>query len=138
MSAMSYSFVQASYNKEETDVESKYETYTFHVKKDVINSSGMILAIPKPEKGACYNKIIVECCTNILQQCANSLSKSVTNIGGRKTEHGIDIEMRHQIAEASNVLQWIVNSTSWETGEYEDFDKFEIQQKLDMIKLYSI
>lgn len=155
---MSHEFIQAGFHKK-TGRETNDNTYEFEATESKLSKpqGGVVLLVPKAVSSVHYNKLLVECCVNMLFECAQSLSKNidlrsmspdefaeaVTGEGReeyvpkRKTEHGIDIEMTHQVREIAGLLQWISNSTSWGDGEYHSFDKAEITRRLEMLKFFS-
>jgi len=53
----------------------------------------------------------------------------------KETENNIPYQFVSLIVHMSYVLQWITNSTSWELGELQDFDRDEIRLKLKNIHI---
>ena len=80
--------------------------------------------------GVGYQKVFTECLMNAFQMLSSATSKTLKKYDGETTQDGLPIELRNQVAEIGNVLQWVANSTSWRNGEYYPFDAFEIEQKL--------
>ncbi len=90
--------------------------------------AGRLFGVPNI-KGS-YQKTFTECLINAFQMLSHATSKTLKRIDGETTNDGLPIELRNQVAEIGNVLQWIANSTSWRNGKYYPFDAFEIEQKL--------
>lgn len=153
---MSHEFRQVRYDRIIEDGEIHYE---FTVKEGSIykEDTGVLLIVPNIGSGTNYSKVLTECTMNMAFQAGLHLSKNIdldkisstefadtiTNstreryVPKRITQHGIDIEMTHQVREIAALLQWISNSSSWEHGDYFDFDKLAIKDKLDILKGYS-
>ena len=52
-----------------------------------------------------------------------------------ETNNKIPMQYVMLIGQMAGLLQWIVNSTSWDLGELQDFDAFEIRNKCKRITL---
>jgi len=95
---------------------------------------GMLLGIPSTERG--YMKIGVECTVNLLQGFAENLDKNVSTEtyfekpNKQISKMDIPMEFQHQFMELSNLMQYMVNCTSWKGKEYYSFDAIEIRNKL--------
>ncbi|MDF2880029.1 MAG: hypothetical protein K0R54_586 [Clostridiaceae bacterium] len=85
-----------------------------------------------------YHKTFLECLCNAICDLSNALSKDIMHfedylIGTGKTKDGLNIEFRHMFSQFGQVLRYIVNCTSWRTGNFEPFDAFEISKKLSYV-----
>lgn len=79
------------------------------------------LFMPNVEDDVPYTKALLECCVNILVKCLQSRSRP----------QGINEEMIIQMQQIGRTLGYMINSTSWQRGTYENFDKFEIGKRLE-------
>ncbi len=89
------------------------------------------LALPMYKKNTTHSKMLVECIANLLFDAVNGMNKIEIP---REIERNNNLPMAYVrlLVRLSNVLQWVVNSTSWqEGGELHLFDKMEVK---DMLK----
>lgn len=88
----------------------------------------ILLAMPKIDDNDKYLKTFLECWANI----GFDAMDKIRNI---KNMNGIPEKYANFLIESINLLQWIVNSTSWREGdEVKDFDKYEIRHKLRVLR----
>jgi hypothetical protein len=123
---MSEEFVKSHYEWDD-----EKEAYVFTTREDIADRGPCMV---RPD--SINQKEIVECCVNLLHDATHHLSKATH--GHSTTDDNIEIEMVHQISGIADLLQYIVNSTSWQEGDYYyEFDKIEIKQRLESLKFYS-
>ena len=155
---MSHEFKLAGFSTSAYPEDDELAMCTFLMKREDIGSTNQAFVMPKTSSIGHFNKVLVECCVNFLFECTQALSKNVDFnrvtpdeyaqaittteslkdlYSKRKTQHGLDIEMTHQIRGIAAMLQWMVNSTSWKDGEYHAFDAVEITQRLEALKVHS-
>ena len=89
-----------------------------------------------------YYKSGIEVCVNLLNGFCDSSDKgNVNHMESNPMKHmtkdGVPTEMMHEMRRLAQVMQWMINSTSWNSenvqsgeGEYYAFDKAEINYKL--------
>lgn len=80
-------------------------------------------------------KELLECTSNLLCQITNGLSKNCKH-GSDVTESGLNIEMTHALRELGNLMQYIVNSYSFNSDYVQEFDAHEFANRLDEISSY--
>jgi len=103
--------------------------------KKILGRGLMLGYDPNDSEGKYYPRLkgLAECAVNLLQDVTSSMSKSVVDYGGRKTEDNLDVEFMHQVRMIANLLQWMVNSTSWREADYLPFDAMDIEMQLKHI-----
>lgn len=91
-----------------------------------------------------YAKTFFECLCNALKDFSEALTKDIAPeeyvkpfIEQEETKDGIPIELRNQVVQIGQLLQWIINSSSWRSGIYQPFDAFEIKNRVEYIKCFS-
>ena len=92
------------------------------------------IAIPRLEDDKSYHKVLIECMANLFKDLMSSVQKIEEPIGinkDNKVPHRYIITF-YQLACA---MQHMVNSTSWEIGELQQFDIDEINRKLKACRL---
>ena len=88
----------------------------------------ILLAMPKIDDNNKYLKMFLECWANIGFD-------AVDKIRNVKDTNSIPEKYANFLIENINLLQWIVNSTSWREGEkVMNFDKYEIRHKLRVLR----
>jgi len=92
------------------------------------------LTLPYVSDEKHYHRMIIECWANLGWRVFNSVS-NVENPVGVSDPMKVPIRFVFWLRDIANIMQYIVNSTSWETGKLEDFDKDEINRKVKMLKL---
>ena len=88
------------------------------------------LAIPKfnsDEKT--YMKALIECMANLFPTVINNMQKSEDPQTSRETHNNIPMQYVIMLGQMTALMQWIVNSTSLDIGELQDFDRFEVNKK---------
>jgi hypothetical protein len=86
-----------------------------------------LLAMPDMKNIDDYLKVFLECWANI---GFDALDK----IRNAKSMNGIPETYANFLIETISMLQWIVNSASWDRGEIHDFDIYEVRHKLRVMK----
>ncbi len=79
-----------------------------------------------------YEKMFMECMANMNKRMMNSVGNNENDDGSNATT-GVPMEYIRLFQIMSEAMQYIVNSTSWETGKLQKFDKDEINGKLKRI-----
>ena len=138
---MSYDFIQAKfYPKDYEDYEdmfSKRLTMSTDLpeegQKKVLSNDFHGLILPD------YNKnrkvVVIECCINLLKEVSDRLDIAVDHKHKGppyKTKSGLNEELAIRTRQIANALQWMINITSWSSGEVElfEFDKRELKKSL--------
>lgn len=104
-------------------------TYTIRL-KDREPSRLEVLILPEFNS---RRKELLECSANLLCRITNGLSKNC-EYGSDSTEDGLNIEMTHALRELGNLMQYIVNSSSFNNDYVQGYDTMEFERRLDMIK----
>jgi hypothetical protein len=86
-----------------------------------------LLAMPNMKDVNDYLKVFIECWANI---GFDALDK----IRNAQSMNGIPEKYGNFLIENINLLQWIVNSTSWRESEIFDFDIYEVRHKLRVMR----
>jgi len=93
------------------------------------------LAVPKLPPDVTYHKGLLECWTNIGVRIINSMNKSENPKTQTEIHNNIPYQYVSLIGHMTYLLQWITNSTSWELGQLQDFDRDEIRRKSKHVTL---
>jgi len=98
----------------------------------LFNDSGRprCLAVPKLSQDVAYHKGVLECWANIGAQLINSMQKSEDPKTLSETHNKIPMQYVALMGKISYILAYIVNTTSWRVGELQEFDQFEIKQRI--------
>lgn len=100
--------------------------------KEKLHHHNMMLAIPLFDEN--YKKELIECAVNLLKLVTESARPNMhpdfEKAKRGTTEHEIHETMLCQIRNISEILQHMVNSSSWLEGIYHGFDAFEIDRRL--------
>lgn len=99
--------------------------------------SGIALLIPI-EENVTYDKTVTSAAVNTMQRMTSSLRPNKGKIPFNelhtgKTDDGIHEELMAAVKDLSNLMQRIVQSSSWRYGEFHEFDKFTFGQELNKI-----
>jgi len=94
------------------------------------NSNPRCLAVPKLPLDVTYHKGILECWAVLGSQLMSALQKSEDPKTQKETHNNIPMQYVHLMGKMSYLLCWIVNSTSWDLGELQEFDRFEIDLRI--------
>lgn len=100
----------------------------------ILKPEGFVfLALPdhEPEE---RTRVILECLCNEIEKQADNASVTRKRYSDPVTESGIHEDMVIFFREIGDLLQYIVNSTSWEKNELKEYDKIELRQRLDFIR----
>ena len=90
-----------------------------------------VLGIPKID-GKTYHKGLFECWANLGHRLYCNMDK--IDDQGTIRKHNIPTPLAFLVGELGGLAQWISNSTSWQKGKLQDFDRDEIKQKLRFIE----
>lgn len=93
------------------------------------NDAPRCLAVPKLPLDITYHKGILECWANLGVMFVNGLQLSENPKTCREMHNNIPMQYVSMLGHMSGLIQWIVNSTSWEKGILQDFDKVEVNLK---------
>ena len=80
-----------------------------------------------------YHKGLFECLVNILKQITDKVNKSEPEHTPAAQRDNIPMKYVHLLIDMSNIMCHIIHSTSWEIGELQEFDRFEIERRLKML-----
>ena len=95
------------------------------------------LAIPEADGDTSYQKALLECWVNFGNSIMEALPKDeFPNGSGIEKNNNLPIPYIRLLQSIVPILQWIVNSTSWEEGKLFDFDKYEVNKVIEKLKLY--
>ena len=93
------------------------------------------LAVPALEDGnEPYHRLLLECMANMTKRITTAVDKWEEPVGTNKKNnipHSYLLMMCHM----AGIMAYMTNSTSWQTGKLEPFDKFEINRKLKLVRL---
>jgi len=103
--------------------------------KHLYDSNPRCLAVPVLPPDVTYMKVLIECWVNIGTRILNNMSKSEDPKTCRETNNNIPMQYVMMMGQMANLLQWMVNSTSWEKGILHDFDAREIRLKSKHVTL---
>lgn len=94
------------------------------------------LALPRifPELKP-YQKGLVECWANIGVDILCRMHKTEDPKTSTEINNNIPMQYLILMGQMSYILQWIINSTSWEEGSLKQFDRDEINRKLKVLHL---
>lgn len=93
------------------------------------------LTLPKFPSDIAYTKGLLECWANIGVQIINNMQKTEDPKTSKETKNNLPMQYVMLMGQMSYLLQWMINSVSWERGELQDFDRREINMKSKMLKL---
>jgi hypothetical protein len=99
------------------------------------NHSPRCLTVPKFPPDVAYIKGLLECWANLGVVLVSQGIKQETPYTSIETQKNISMTYMILISHMSNLLQWIVNSTSWRDGKIHDFDIDEIRSKCKLIMI---
>lgn len=107
--------------------------------KDVIleyDSPVLCLTIPKtPTDVKTYYKMLLECWANMGHGIINKVQKQSSVNFKKEINNNIPRDYLYLISRITDLLQWMVNSISWENGQSAKFDVDEIKQKLKLLDI---
>jgi hypothetical protein len=93
------------------------------------------LAIPELPPDVAYIKGLLECWANLGATIINNMQKSEDPHTSMETHSKIPMQYIMLMGQMAYLFQWIVNSTSWDLGILQGFDKQEIRIKCKGITL---
>ena len=132
---MSENFIQYTFPCKECIVQSickDGEQAIENIKHGLIDRPS--LAVPRfkdPDKS--YHKGLIECWANIGIQIINGMMKSEDS-NGKEVHNNIPYRYVCAIQQMTNIMGYMVNSTSWEKGETFEFDRTELARRLKHVK----
>lgn len=129
---MSKHFQSVRYAKDKKSPE--LDHYFLSGTEGILKPDGFIfLALPdhEPEE---RTRVILECLCNEIEKQADNASVTRKRYSDPVTESGIHEDIVIFFREIGDLLQYIVNSTSWEKNELKEYDKIELRQRLDFIR----
>ena len=92
------------------------------------------LTIPKNVKEVeTYHKILLECWANMGIQIIQSVQKQTSVNHKTEINNNLPRDYLYLMSRMGDLLQWMVNSTSWKAGESQNFDVSEIEKKLKLL-----
>ena len=102
------------------------------VKTDLFNDrdNPRCLAVPKLPLDVTYHKGLLECWATLGAQIVNSTQKSEDPKTKSEQHNNIPMQYVALMGKISYLLGWMVNSTSWDLGELQEFDRFEIDLRI--------
>jgi hypothetical protein len=97
-------------------------------KEKMYDDCPVVLILPENEH---HSKTIVECCFNLLA------NHGIPNIKGDNSlkKHGVHPKLALMLHMLSRVVGYLINCTSWEEQDLKNYDKHEINKRLDFCKL---
>jgi len=93
------------------------------------------LTLPKFPSKIAFTKGLLECWANIGVDIINNMQKSEDSKTSKETTNNLPMQYVMLMGQMSYLLQWMINSVSWERGELQDFDRQEINLKSKMLRL---
>jgi len=95
------------------------------------------LTVPydKVDEKNTHHKMLLECWANLGPKIINHTYIMISDIDSRETENNLPGQYIFLMRDLMGILQWMVNSTSWDLGVLQEFDKFEIKTKLKGLRL---
>ena len=94
------------------------------------------LALPKiPLDVKSYHKGLLECWANIGVNIICRMSKKEDPKTCTESNNNIPMQYVILMGNMIYLLQWMINSTSWNEGLLKDFDKLEINRKVKLFGL---
>ena len=92
------------------------------------------LTIPKFPSKVAYSKGLLECWANLGVGITNNMRKTEDPQTCSETNNNIPMQYIILLGQIANLMQWVVNSTSWDEGVLRDFDHAEVKRKCKTIK----
>ena len=107
------------------------------VKSVLFNDNGnpRCLAVPKLPLDITYHKGVLECWAVLGAELMSALQKSEDPKTLKETHNNIPMQYVSLMGKMSYLLCYMVNSTSWNLGELQEFDRFEIKQRIKNLHL---
>jgi len=94
------------------------------------------LTIPKNVKEVeTYHKMLLECWANMGIKIIQGVQKQTSVNHKKEINNNLPRDYLYLMSRMTDLLQWMVNSKSWEIGESQDFDKAEVRKKLKLLVL---
>jgi hypothetical protein len=81
-----------------------------------------------------YIKGLIECLVNQLNDVVTGADNNTVEYNSRKTKDGIDIELLNLLKINSQLLTYLINSTSWRDSDFRYFDSIEFQTRYEYLK----
>jgi len=93
------------------------------------NINPRCLTLPKFPSKIAHTKGLLECWANLGVKIITNMQKTEDSKTFRETKSNIPMHYIILMGQISYLLQWMINSESWENGELKDFDIREIREK---------
>jgi hypothetical protein len=105
--------------------------------EDVTPSSKMeVLVIPKTASSNERCHMLIEGLSNTFCDITTKLSNNSHSENPKLTEQGFNKELVCAYRELGNLLQYMVNCTSYHKDSVQSYDYYELERRLDVVKLY--
>jgi hypothetical protein len=80
-----------------------------------------------------YHKGLFECVINILKNITDKINKSEPENTPAAKRDNIPMEYVHLFIDMADMMCHIIHSTSWREGELQEFDRIEIERRLQRL-----
>jgi hypothetical protein len=99
------------------------------------NDPVLCLTIPEvPNKDIkTYHKTLLECWANMGRNLIDHVQKQTSVNHKTELNNNLPRDYLYLMSRMADLLQWLVNSKSWEVGESQEFDISEIEKKLKFL-----
>lgn len=88
-----------------------------------------VLYMPREKYGDEFNKQLIEASINLLQ-FVSDLSPNLKSYDSDETQWGIQDNQLHAIKAIAGMLQYLVNSSSWQLKDMKSYDSIELSNRL--------
>ena len=96
----------------------------------------LCLTIPKcPSDVKTYHKMLLECWANMGPGILNNVQKQSSVNYKKEIHNNIPRDYLYLMGFMAGILSHMVNTTSWDIGETQEFDRAEINRRLKLLKL---
>lgn len=92
-----------------------------------------VLAVPEHDEKDTYHKVLLECWVNL----GNAIHRNTTVIvASNNTVLKHEVPSKHfmLIRQMAELMEYIIHSASWRTGEIQEFDSIEINRRLKQMR----
>jgi len=80
-----------------------------------------------------YHKGLLECAVNIIKNITDKINKSEPEHTPAAQRDNIPMEYVHLFIDMADIMCHIIHTTSWREGELQEFDRFEIERRLQRL-----
>lgn len=129
---MSHEFIEFFFPCAECLVTAACRMKPDSVKVKDISPRQICLSLPHGHEMT-HHKCAIECLINLLHRMICSMSKMEDPKTGRDTSNNIPMQYVLMMGRMIDLLQWMINSVSWDEGILQEFDKIEIKNKLSVM-----